>query len=282
MKEVAFVVRLKSIGSSQVRGVQIAQALDAALLTHKELAAGPVAGLKTIVYVKELPPLALVQRLSDAGVVQVLDALDNYGWRRIGRAAPFLTHFIAANHTHALELTRRFALPATRIPHHHCNFGDEHIPVGREPPTLGYIGGRDHWPESRRIIRRLPYPVLAHHGPGRTLREAYCAVDIGFAWRSGAQKFSYNSAVKLVNFMSFGIPSVLSAETGYVEISRHHEACLYAQSKGEFSMMIEHLATSPALRRQLGEAGRELARPYHIRSIVPQYRELLGSLTRNA
>lgn len=280
MNDVAFIVHRPGVASAKVRGSQIADRLGAALLRLDELSPDTARRYRTLVYIKELPPKDLMARIRDAGILQLCDPVDNYRWRSLRARAAFIDHFIASNHTHALELTRRFDVPATRVPHHHCNVDEVRIPAGREPATLGYVGGRVNWPPVKRLIRSLPFPTIAHTSGEKTLVDAYCSIDVGVAWRMEEGKQSYNSAVKLVNFMSFGIPAVLSPETGYLELSRHFEACAYAQTKAEFTDLVREIAGTPALRRRMGEEGFEGARRYHIRCIVDEYRALLESLVR--
>jgi len=278
MKNVCFVYKYETIPTSQIRGLQVAAALGADTLTLAELSRERAGRYRVVVYVKEVPTPDTMARIRDGGVRQVWDPLDRFDWRTMRRHARYVDAFLAANRTHAIELERRYGLSATLIPHQHCNADELTIPRDRTPPTLGFIGGRDHWPLSRRLVRRLPYEVFSTiHTPAPVV-DAYLGVDIGFAYREDRHKLSYNAATKLVNFMSFGIPAVLNPETGYLEVSRHDEACLYAQSKREFVRLLERLAADPVLRRRLGEAGIEAARPYHIRAVAEQYRAFLESL----
>ncbi len=278
MNHVCFVYKYPDIPTAQIRGIQIAEALGAGLMPLSELTRDAAKRYRILVHVKEMPDRDTVARIRDAGVVQVWDPLDRYDWRAIGRYAPYVDAFLAANHTHAVVLRRRYGLPATRIPHHHCNMDEVTIAPDRTPATLGYIGGRDYWPLNRRLVRRLDYPVFSSVETPRPMVEGYLGVDVGFAYRVDANAVSYKPATKLVNFMSFGIPSVLNPETGYLEVARHGEACLYAQSKKEFAVLLDELAGDLPLRRRLGEAGVEAARPYHIRSVAEQYRSFLESL----
>ena len=90
------------------------------------------------VYVKKLPPVRLMQQIRDAGVLQIVDPLDNYRWREVRRCVPFTDHFLAANQTHRAYLMREFGVPAVVIPHHHCNPDEVRIPPGREPPSRAW------------------------------------------------------------------------------------------------------------------------------------------------
>jgi hypothetical protein len=278
LKEVAFIIKTDNPGTSRMRGQQVSAALGADLLRWRELTVAKARGYRVLVYVKKLPTPTLMRQIKDAGVLQVVDPLDNYHWMQLRRRAPFTDHFIAANQTHRLELTRRFGVRATMIPHHHCNTDELRIPSGREPPTLGYIGSLGNWPASRRVTRGLPYPVFSSIIPPGPLIESFLRIDIGLAYRMDRQKLSYNAATKLTNFMSFGIPSVLPPEHGYLEVSRHYEACVYARSVTEFRLLVQELAGDRALRRRMGDAGYEAARPFHLKAIALQYRAFLESL----
>ena len=110
------------------------------------------------------------------------------------------------------------------------------------------------------------------------LIDAYLAVDIGFAWRADADKMRFNCANKLTNFMSFGIPSVLTPESGYLEYGRHGETVLYAHDKRDFVDLLRWLAEDRDLRRRMGDACYEAARPFHIRCIAERYRRFLAEL----
>jgi hypothetical protein len=189
-------------------------------------------------------------------------------------------YYIGANITHALLLQNRFGRPAVELHHHHTNFDELRIPPGRMPPTIGYIAGDAHWPRNRRLAARLPYPLVTSiKRDGRKgLAELYLATDIGFEFRNDPRKRSVNTANKVVNFMSFGIPSVLNQETGYLEAALHGEHCFYAQTPDELLMYVRHLAEDPALRVRMGEAGVEAARRFHIRNIAQTYRDFLSSI----
>lgn len=265
----------KPIGAGQIRGVQIAAALGCDVVPIGEgLTPDAVRDYDVLVYAKELPPTELMRAVHRRGARQILDVVDNYRWRKLARCAPFADALIGANLTHAVELRRRFGRPAVEIPHHHCNLEELRIPPGRTPPTLGYVGRKEEWRISARAVRKLPYPLvsdLAH----RELVATYLRIDIGFAFRKDPLKRSFNSAVKLLNYLSFGIPAVVAPESGFLEVARHGEECLFAQTPAELAMLIEHLAADPELRRRMGEAAFEAGRPFHIRCVAERYRALL-------
>lgn len=276
-----FVFKARELGSAQIRAVQIAGALGADLLALGQLDADVAGRYDVVVYVKRTPPRRVMEAVRQRGTRQIFDVVDNYRAWRITRAAPLVDCFIGANLTHTLYLQQSYGRLAVEIPHHHCNFDNLRIPVRTGPPTLGYIGDIVRWPANRRVVTRLPYPHLEsfrHKGAEgfAALVSAYLATDIGYDYRRETDKMRFNSAVKLVNFMSFGIPAVLGPESAYLEVARHGEAVLYAHAKADFVMLLRHLAEDEPLRRRMGDACYELARPFHISRIAERYREFLS------
>lgn len=263
--------------SGLIRGVQIAAELGAETRRLGEFSPEEARGYQAVVWVKELPPVAQMEAVRRLGVRQAIDVVDNFEWSRLARRVEFADALIAANLTHRIALEERFGRPTVALPHHHCNPAEERIAPGRTPPTLGYIGRKDDWWVNWWVTRRLDLPLVRDF-KHRELRARYLSIDIGFAFRSDRQKRSYNSAVKLVNYMSYGIPAVVTPESGYLEVARHGQECLFAQSRGEFSLLLSHLAADPGLRSLLGEAAYEAARPFHIRRVAERYRRFLEEL----
>ncbi|HET9984611.1 MAG TPA: hypothetical protein VFQ38_13525 [Longimicrobiales bacterium] len=277
-----FVYKVSGMDTAEIRGRQIARELGCDTMRLRELTPETAARYDVVVYVKRPAERRVLEEIRRRGVRQVLDPLDNYGWREIGRAARHLDAFIGANLTHAVHLRRRFGLPAAEIPHHHCNFDELRIPR-RTPPTLGFISTPDHWPMNRRLAERTGYPAVSNvsrkgeRGFER-LVEAYLSVDVGFVYRMRPEKMRFNCANKLTNYMSFGIPSVLTPESGFLEYGRHGETVLYAHTKEDFVDLLRWLAADTDLRMRMSDACYDAARPFHISRIAERYREFLASL----
>lgn len=237
-----------------------------------------------VVYVKRLPAETTLERIRSAGVRQVLDILDNYSsWSLRGKVR-YLDAFIAANLTQQVHLSARYGIPAVEIPHHHCNFGDLRIPNRTRRPILGFISTPGTHRLNERLARDSGYGFvtnLSRKGEGgfEKLIQDYMAIDIGIAYRMDSDKLRFNCANKLTNFMSFGIPSVLTPESGYLEYGRHGETVLYAHDKRDFVDLIRWLAGDSALRQRMGDACYEAAKPFHIDRIGERYREFFSGLS---
>src|SRR5687768_9357115 len=115
LKDVAFIIKTGNPGSSQMRGKQVSEALGSDLLRLRQLTVEQARRYRVLVYVKKLPALKLMQQIKDAGVLQIVDIVDNYRWRELRRRARFTDHLIAANHTHRLFLSRQYGVPVTVI-----------------------------------------------------------------------------------------------------------------------------------------------------------------------
>ena len=280
MRKTLFAYTRRGMDTAEIRGIQIAEALACDTIQTSELTPDIAAKYDAIIYVKFMPDASVMEQIRARKVLQIVDALDEYRWRKLKRTVEFTNYYIGANQTHAIFLQKTFGKPAIELHHHHTNFEEQHIPFGRTPPAIGYIAGDAHWPRNRRLVAKLPYPLVTSvKRDGRKgLPELYMSVDIGFEWRIDKRKRSLNTANKVVNYMSYGIPSVFAVETGYTEVALHGTHCFYAQTTAEMLMFIEHLASDPGLRRRMGEAGIETARRFHIRRIAEDYRQFLANI----
>jgi hypothetical protein len=281
MRKTLFVYRRSWFGSAQIRAFQIGQALGSDTLGVRDLTPDIAGSYDAIVYVKTFPPNKLLEQIRARGVKQIFDPIDEFRWWKIWLCKSFVDAFIASNLSHAFYLEKRFGAPAVVLPHHHCNYDELRIPPGRTPPTLGYIANDKRWRLNRRIAQRLSLPIVTSFSQreGRKgLPEIFMSVDIGFEFRNEPTDLRFKPATKVVNFMSFGIPSVLPPEIGYLEVARHGEQCLYAHTPAEMALLLDGLARDPALRARIGEAGYEAARPYHITNIAARYRDFLSSI----
>jgi hypothetical protein len=268
---IAFVYTRPDLSSSIVRGQQVATALSAA---HFPYALDACLAQDVLVYVKLPPSREDMAQLARAGKIQILDVLDNYNLPSLMKRREYLNGLIAASLTHQAFLAQHFSVPVQAIPHHHANFNQVRISIKPAPPlTLGYVGHQDHWPVNR-FITGLGSPVITDF-EFHNLEQTFQCIDIGVALRNDRAKTQFNSSLKLLNFMSFGIPSVLSPELSYLEVARHGEECLYAQDEKDCRTMLRHLAGNFELRRKISARAFARARNFHISRIAAHYKDYL-------
>ena len=296
-----FVYKRGGIDTAEIRGKQISARLGCDAVPVGELTAEMGERYDVVIYVKHLPPKETMRQLRDGGTKQVLDVLDNYwGWtlppnaRRIlttlrvhrldrGREdVEFLDTLIAANLTQKVYLEATYGLPSVELPHHHCNFDELRIPH-RDKPVVGYIANWRHLKANARLAERAGLELVSNvkrNGSGGFpgLIETYLATDIGIAYRWEIDKMRFNCANKLTNFMSFGIPAVMTPESGHLECGRHGETVLYAYDEEDFVNFLKWLASDSRLRKRMGDACYEAAKPFHIDRIASLYADFLNAL----
>lgn len=267
--KIAFVYRRADLPSSRVRGDQIAAALGCAALPYSFETAQ---NFHLLVYVKFPAPADEMQSLRAKGIRQVIDVLDNYNLRMLLKRQHFIDGLIAANFTHKVFLERHFDTPVQVIAHHHANFENIRPPArGGKNPVLGYVGHRRHW-SANHFVTRLGFEIYTDFEFPANLAESYGHIDIGFAFRKDAQKVRFNSSLKLLNFMSFGIPSVVCPEIAYLEVANHGRECLFAHDKEAFTEMLRFLAAHERFRQQMGQRAFKRAADFHISKIAEHYR----------
>jgi glycosyltransferase involved in cell wall biosynthesis len=108
------------------------------------------------------------------------------------------------------------------------------------------------------------------------LGTSFLGTDIGFAYRKDEDKASFNSSLRVLNFMSFGIPSVLTPESAFLEVANHGEHCLFAHSKEDFLMSLHYPMGNHELRRKISENAYQKAQDYHISRVADIYRRYLS------
>ncbi len=278
-----FVYKRGGLDTAEIRGRQIARELECDSIPLRELTAEIGARYGAIIYVKRMPETKILAELKRRGVRQAFDVLDNYSERTARSASDHVDAFIGANLTQTIHLQRRYSAAAVEIPHHHCNFDNLRIPRRTGLPVIGFISTPDRWSRNLRLAKKTGYALVTNvsrKGPRgfEAMIEAYMGTDIGFAYRITSDKLRFNCANKLTNFMSFGIPSVLTPESGYLEYGRHGETVLYAYTTEDFVDMIRWLGQDIDLRARMGDACYEAAKPFHITRIADRYREFLSGL----
>lgn len=278
-----FVYKRAGIDTAEIRGRQIALELGCDCVPLSDLDEDVATRYQVVVYVKRIPGGRTLENIRKRGVKQVFDVLDNYSRWTSRRGAPHLDGFIGANLTQSIHLQLTYNVTAVEIPHHHCNFDQLRIPKRPGSPVIGFISTPDTWKTNDRLAKKTGYEVIrnvSRKGDDgfQKLIDSYMATDIGFAYRMDQDKLRFNCANKLTNYMSFGIPSVLTPESGYLEYGRHGETVMYAHTPEDFVHMIRWLGEDRELRFRMSDACYEAAKPFHIRNIADRYRDFLRGL----
>jgi len=258
-ESVRFVFHRRRGGSGQIRGLQMAD--------HFKARINPPEwnyDFDVHVWVKQEP-----EDLSLPGkhYLDVLDEPRRVGW--------LLNHpecgVIASSETGHEYLKRRLGRDDVHlIPQHHCNF--ERVRRGRsELKVAGVVGGpgaiQCDMDELQRVLAGLglEFRWLRHFRNPTEIVEFYSQLDVQIVWRK--QDRPLKNPLKIVNALSFGIPTVGHPETAYREVEGYYWP---VTDMRELAAAIEELKRGFDADR-LAAKGEE----YHIDNVAPMYGGLL-------
>jgi hypothetical protein len=106
--------------------------------------------------------------------------------------------------------------------------------------------------------------------------------DIAIECKSlGSQYVDYQSqkpAVKVLNYMSLGLPVICDRLPAYRELGEDNKELLFADTIDDWRVQLSRLLEDAGLRRRLGEAARKAAQPYSIDNVVGRYMDFFESI----
>lgn len=165
------------------------------------------------------------------------------------------------------------------VPHHHCNVDGWILPEERvaKPKVVGYVGETDNLHDAEIIEKRVRDLGLDFRAfPSRDL-DGYKQIDIGLAWvRRDEQNDATRSNIKLANFASYGIPSVVCDFESYREVNaKLGGVAQFASTLDEFIQGLDLVAANEALRRQFNSKASQAIELYSRRGIAKLYRQAI-------
>ena len=99
----------------------------------------------------------------------------------------------------------------------------------------------------------------------------------------GGQYVDYQAqkpAVKVLNYMSLGLPVVCDSLGAYKDLGKDGEELLFADTLEDWKKQVGRLLDDPQLRLRLGEAGRKAAAPFSIENITKRYVECFETILK--
>ena len=85
-------------------------------------------------------------------------------------------------------------------------------------------------------------------------------------------------SLSVIEMLAAGLPVVSQPRGCLPEMVAHGESGFLSESEDEVAGALRELLLDPALRRRMGEAARERARHYDLRSFAAAYRELVAAV----
>lgn len=155
----------------------------------------------------------------------------------------------------------------------------------RIQPWLEEIGQRR--PDLRlklvcdRFLRLRHLPVVECPWSEAGEAEALASADIGISWIPDDPWSRGKCGLKVLQYLSAGLPVVANPVGVQTAMVRHGETGFLAETPQEWWDAIRRLADDPALRRRMGQAGRQLVeREYSVEVGAIRWLTLLDRLQR--
>jgi len=110
--------------------------------------------------------------------------------------------------------------------------------------------------------------------------EILCAADIAVTVKSEGNKYQVRKpATKVLTYMAAGLPLICTPSEADIRVLEHGVTGFFAYSDEEWKYYLEKLINDPALRKQIGTAGREfVAREFSIAKTTVRYIDFFDQL----
>lgn len=282
---IVFTGMYNRLTSMDVRARQIAEPLDAVYVRGRYLDPSRAWAARCVIWVA----VADIERVRAIGkkTRQIFDVINP----SVEKGAPY---FDLLDEFDTLIFNTRSTLNHLRprssgewrsavIPHHHCNHWGFELPEERlsRPRVAGYVGEAGHLHDADRIasaVRGLGLEFLMADSHDLA---AYKRIDIGLAWtRPEPLRDDTRSNIKLTNFCSFGIPSVVCDYESYrdVDSALGGGACRIAATFEDFLGGLEEIVRDEELRRTMHMRSLPARDIYSVEAIAKEYLNLVEAI----
>lgn len=257
-------------GSSIIRAEQIAEYLGAKI--------NPIEGYENdiCIYVKPSVKIFTAEFMKDLfrGKRNYLDIIDGYNWisylSSINRDIPVI---VCSQHDQEY-LSSILDNEIVFIPQHSCNFERERKET-REVKTIGIIGARLGNKQIPKDLEKrlndigLKLVVYSSFKRRSDIIKFYKSIDLQVIWRPWKKELS--NPLKIVNAISFGVPTVALDELAFKELGGYYISVTNIE---ELISKIQMLKSNPELYRFYAEKGIVKSEEYHISNIAEIYKRL--------
>jgi hypothetical protein len=258
-ESVRFVFHRRRGGSGQIRGLQMAQHFKARLNPPEWNY-----DFDVHIWVKQQPADIT---LPGKHYLDVLDEQRRVGWLLKNPGCGV----IASSQTGHQYLKKRLGRDDVHlIPQHHVNLGRARR-TEREIKVAGVAGGlgaiQCDFEELQKVLAGLglEFRWMRRFQNPESIVNFYASLDVQIVWRK--QDRPLKNPLKIVNAMSFGIPTVGHPETAYQEVEGYYWP---VRDFDGLRTAIEELRQGFNAQRLIDKA-----EEYHIDNIAPLYRGLL-------
>lgn len=251
-------------GAGLIRGEQIASYLSAKL--------NPKSGFESdvCIYVKCIPP----EKYPRHTYIDVVE--DSAGLRWVKNHPE--VKLIASSYIIYAYLDTNYGNDKFFIPQHHCNF-ERRLRTRTKVDTVGIVGNKASFQhpldELEKKLRdmgiELKTLIKKRFSSREEIVDFYKQIDIQFVWRPGSDGVLRNP-LKLINAMSFGIPTVAWPEEDFVaEFDGYFSP---AKSIDELLAIVKRLKKDNLFYKEMSDKALSNVEDYHIENIAKLYLKL--------
>jgi glycosyltransferase involved in cell wall biosynthesis len=116
----------------------------------------------------------------------------------------------------------------------------------------------------------------------RTMLDSDVAVECKALGASYVDYQAQKPAVKVLNYMSLGLPVICDSLPAYRDLGEDGKELLFADSLDAWRTRMTRLLDDAALRARLGEAARAASEPFRIENVARRYVEFFERITGSA
>ena len=251
--------------SSMIRGDQIADAIGARY--------NPTSGYENDVCIYVKPHVNTGGDFKFEGRKAYIDIVDGHNLGQLAIKHPEVGVITCSEADYKI-MKNSIPNEVVMIPQHNCNYERVRREV-TEIKRIGVIGTRDAFPLlpqelkpelEKRGIELVEYSKFFDRGD---IINFYMSIDLQIVWRP--YKKILSNPLKIVNAMSFGIPTIALDEEAFKEV----QGCyLPVRDFGEFLEKLDAIIENRSLYETISQFCIEKSEQYHIDTIGQLYKEL--------
>lgn len=252
--------------SSIIRGDQIAEKIGAQVNPSAEEVGDVCIFVKP--HVKKGMDIEFI-----SGSRNYIDIIDGHNLGQLAKKHPEVGVIVCSQADYEVmskELPNKIVL----IPQHHCNF--ERVKRTRkEIKRVGIIGEKNafaHLPEdleeelSKRGMELVKFSKFFSR---QDIIDFYLSIDLQIVWRPYKKRLS--NPLKIVNAMSFGVPTIALDEKAFKEVGGCY---MPVNDFDEFLFQLDQIREKDWLYQTISNTGIEKAEDYHVDNVAELYRRL--------
>lgn len=279
-------IGLKNRSAGKIRGKQIADAIGGNFYDFSEINSSSRIN-KIVIIVRNRQSKHLEKALKDAGCIVGYDILDNpIGDFLFRDISPNFSRYvddnsfdfyITNNSENSNELSKHTDKKIFVIPHHNVNLNQERSCSGSEIKKVGYLGleyGNENESDIRDICNNIGLEYLCeNHSSREECVNFLKRIDVGIVFIKNNESSNiikrYKPNTKLINFQSFGIPTICSDYISFLEFGEKNY--ISAKSLVDVEVGLKKLMTDYDFRVDLSNRSFDTGSKFHVSLIIKDY-----------